>query len=185
MSTFSDDFSGDLSAWTTLSGTWEIVDGKLDKTSSIGHEVIEVDSISESEGTIQVEVESVTNLSGVVFRLQDVDNYYFASIDGANKVRLSRTIGGVSAYLINAAHTFSSGTFYTLKVVYYTVDSGIRIKVYIDDVLKLNYSESTAAISDAGKIGCQAYSQNASFDDISYTSVVAKTDGGAFLMNFI
>lgn len=65
----SDDFSGDLSNWTTKTGTWSIASGELSITTDSGGVILyTADTLSTTSGYILVKIADRTNFMGVAFR---------------------------------------------------------------------------------------------------------------------
>ena len=155
---FSDDFSGSLANWTPLSGSWATAGGFMQKTTN-AHEVIKVTNSNVLNGTIETVVKSLANLTGVVFRGVDVNNYYFAILhsDG-NAVYISKVVNGVLTVIASGNLSFYPGyEDRTLKVKWDTEGGGVRFKVWLGGTQYIDYLETTATFPNAGYVGCRGY----------------------------
>ena len=102
---------------------------------------------------------------GVMFRYQDVDNYYRFSMDSQRGYRrLVKKVGGVFTVLFEDADPFVPGQPYDVKVV----TSGADIQISIDGLQVINVND--AAIG-AGKIALYSWGNDGlSFDNVSVTT---------------
>ena len=103
------------------------------------------------------------SFAGVVFRYQDGDNYYDVMLDSAtDAIRLEKKHNGSITQLSSASTTINLDTAYQLKVI----AQESSIKVYLDNVLKIDTTDSTFA---SGKVGLKTYRALASYDNVSVT----------------
>jgi len=86
--------------------------------------------------------------TGIVFRYQDIENYYYFSIT-QNTLKLEKTAAGVTTTLYSGSQTFVFGTWYNLKVA----AAGNSLKVYLNDILKTEQSDGTFASGCLGAVG--------------------------------
>lgn len=91
-----------------------------------------------------------------------VQGYYVGITD--NNVLLAKQSYGYDA-LKSAKGSFKAGTTYTLKVVC----EGANIKVYVDDQLYIDYTDSDAYIQ--GMVGVRTYQCAASFDNLTVSPI--------------
>ncbi|MBN1125313.1 MAG: DUF1080 domain-containing protein, partial [Sedimentisphaerales bacterium] len=83
---------------------------------------------------------------GLMFRVQDNDNYYrFSWNSQAEYARLVKVVNGVATLLDEESQGYIRDQVYTIKII----ASGEMLKVYADDVLLLEAADSTF---DAGTI---------------------------------
>ena len=187
---FSDDFSGTLSNWTALSGRWATSNGWLVKTSADSHDVIRVNGISTNRGVAITRLEMAPNVNGIAFNISDATHYYIASLaaDNTNDGTVKLWTSPSWSVLASANTGWSPGEYHTLKCIWYPTGSNIRVKLYADSVLKIDYVITTPSYT-SGYIGLGNYYCTGSppygdrFDDFNYTDVIP--GGGAFLFNFV
>lgn len=91
--------------------------------------------------------------AGIIFRHDDINNYYFWSITGSS-MKLVKVLSGTPSVLWSASQTFNTETWYKLKVV----TLGTSLKVYLNDVLKIDQSDSSFGSGYIGFLG-----QNSSY----------------------
>jgi hypothetical protein len=158
---FSDDFEdATITGWTSIEsdsmeesgGTFHTPSG----SNTTAHYTIDGGE-AWTDYTFSADVKGVDNdVSGISFRVQDVDNYYVFRQkfgDGSWDLDIQEWVGGSSADLITIDN-YGSGpgevddvnAWYTFKVVL----SGTNIKCYIDDVLRLEVDDSRYASGPAG-----------------------------------
>lgn len=185
--TFTDDFTN-FSSWTALNGTWATGSGRAYSTSLANHYRAKVTGSSVLDGTIEANIGSAANYSGVIFRGVDLDNYYFVVMhNDTTAVRLIKVIAGDMFTNELASASFIPNSYIvspyigTLKVQWSTEGSGMRAKIYFNGLLLINYLETTATYPSAGFVGVQVgyglngYVTNGHFiDDFAYgTSATA------------
>ena len=101
------------------------------------------------------------NVGGTVFRYVDTNNYYSAVLDSTNDViKLQKKQSGSITDLVSQPATIDQNTTYQLK----TITQGNSIKIYLNDVLKIDATDSTFS---SGKIGLRTYTAEASYDNVS------------------
>jgi len=90
---------------------------------------------------------------GIVFAFQDNQNFYWVFFNvNENKIYLRKLVNNVSSNVVSASFTTSNETYYDLEINWY---SNGRVKVYVDGVLKIDYSSLTDWTS--GKFGLRAF----------------------------
>ncbi len=107
--------------------------------------------------------------TGIVFRYQDIENYYYWSITSSS-IKLVKFLAGTPTVLWTASQAHNTGTWYKLKVL----TLGTSLKVYLDDVLKVDQSDSTFANGYVGFLG-----QNSTYyyiDNIHLESSIKNND---------
>jgi Tfp pilus assembly protein PilV len=113
---------------------------------------------------------SVSNWqTGIVFRYQDIENYYYWSIT-SGLMKFIKFSGGAPTILWTASQTFNTGAWYKLKVV----TLGTSLKVYLDDVLKTDQSDGAFANGYLGFVGQNSVYYN--IDDIHLESSIKNSD---------
>lgn len=174
---FSDDFNdGNANGWTPQSNynDWSVV---LDN----GNYVYYSSSTNEGrtsagnsswadysvEARVKVENFNGSNRAYVSGRYQDGNNFYAASLS-SNKLELRKKVSGSTTTIASKSYTFNTGTWYKVKLEM----NGSNLKVYINDVLQLQATDSSLS---SGGIGLVAYKTVVKYDDI----IVSTISGGS------
>lgn len=80
---FSDDFTADITGWTTIAGEWshDAGNGQIDCDSAFGYHGIyySTTALTDVDGWIKVQL--VNGVSGVAFRISAVDANYYALVE--------------------------------------------------------------------------------------------------------
>ncbi|MEK5468912.1 family 16 glycoside hydrolase [Paenibacillus sp. FSL R7-0210] len=171
---FTDNFEdGDTAGWTAASGTWSVTtDGStkaLIQTRGNSTGLITAgDSWQDIAMEAKVKVPIANANAGILFRVQDANNYYMYRINvNDKKLELFKAVNGtltpVSSTLFADA---AAGQWYTLKAVI----KGNRILGFVDGQLKLEWTNPQTELT-AGKIGFRTTSQNAVFDNARVTGI--------------
>ncbi|MEK3790509.1 family 16 glycoside hydrolase [Paenibacillus sp. FSL R7-0204] len=171
---FTDNFEdGNTTGWTAASGTWSVTtDGStkaLIQTKGNGAGLITAgDSWQDIAMEAKVKVPIANANAGILFRVQDANNYYMYRINvNDKKLELFKAVNGtltpVSSTLFADA---AAGQWYTLKAVI----KGNRILGFVDGQLKLEWTNPQTELT-AGKIGFRTTSQNAVFDNARVTGI--------------
>ena len=97
---------------------------------------------------------------GLVFCVQDSNNYYYALFDGySDTIKLNKLVGGSWTVLGEVSFT-DDGTWHKLKIV----RAGNNIKLYVDDNLLIDIADSEFS---SGNFGLRAYRlNNQMWDDV-------------------
>ncbi|MEK4003685.1 family 16 glycoside hydrolase [Paenibacillus sp. FSL H3-0333] len=171
---FTDNFEdGNTTGWTTASGTWSVTtDGSTKaliqtKGNSTGL-ITAGDSWQDIAFEAKMKVPIANANAGILFRVQDANNYYMYRINvNDKKLELFKAVNGtltpVSSTLFADA---AAGQWYTLKAVI----KGNRILGFVDGQLKLEWTNPVTELT-AGKIGFRTTSQNAVFDNARVTGI--------------
>ncbi|MBU0597703.1 hypothetical protein KKF61_01750 [Patescibacteria group bacterium] len=108
--------------------------------------------------------------AGVLFRLHDINNYYKVYFNSTN-LYVSKNVSGTETNLNSKLKSFSTNTWYELKIV--ALDNSFEI--YIDDLLELSASDVDENFA-SGKIALLGINSiHAEYDDASITSGSAQT----------
>jgi len=101
------------------------------------------------------------NVAGLIFRYQDPSNYYAVLLDSSkNEIRLQKKQKGIVADLAQDRMFIKQEKFYQLRIV----AQKNRIRVYVNDVLKIKAADSAFK---SGKIGFKSYRANTVYDNVS------------------
>jgi len=182
---FSDDFSGDLSAWTTIAGTWTIASGQLNcaswDTQVVG--LITNDGAAWIDYYFQADIVSIGEYgyTRMLARYTDANNLYYINLKTgtpANRIyqmELRVIDGGVDTSLIidYTVHALPQ----TVKFQVEDVGADVRIRVWVGAGLEIDYTESPGTQA-SGKIGFGHYYYTIITDNVVVDSLGG---GGAAL----
>lgn len=166
---FVDNFDGDLSQWTNITGSGVIVD-------DVGNNVYQhigglyVGAVSAVAGsgswTDYVFEVDVKKLSGtyfnLVFRYVDQGNFYMVEggSSGGTQIKLYKRVAGAFSQIATPADLVTTnGSWY-----YYVIQvEGLSIKVWADGVLLFDVIDGAHS---AGKIGLGGWNSTVNFDNV-------------------
>jgi len=166
---FYDDFSGDLSNWNIVSGTWAIENGELSGESSTFGERIMIEGLSVSDFTAEYKIRFVNAAVyevGLVFRGTqgtEPDNCYWVGVKSSGLFLHERKSG--------RSYTLGTYSFAPSLNVNYTVKvwtSGQSIKVWLNGDLRI---EAHSADFTFGSIGIMAWSGSSEHAHIDYVDL--------------
>ena len=169
---------GDVTAWTVYDGSWSITEGAYGvngggERKAVATEVDVADFVLEAE----VRVKSTSGDAGVVFRVNDpgtgTDNYkgYYVGVDSNSSLVFGKADAGRWQELDRVDLAFTLSRWYRLKVV----ASGASIRVYVDEVLKI---DATDASYDRGAIGLRTWRAEADWDNVTVAKIVEEDSVG-------
>jgi hypothetical protein len=99
--------------------------------------------------------------AGIVFRVQDANNYYMYRINSTNqKLELFKSVAGQLTLVDSAPFAAAAQQWYTIMAVI----QGNSIKCYLDGALKIEWTNPITELT-AGKIGFRTTSANVAFDN--------------------
>lgn len=171
---FFDDFEdGDSTGWTTISGTWAVeTDGTYVYSGSGSGTSLSFagDAISNSNISTKMKIISGTGPVGVlVGRYVDATNYYSAQVKSGstNNIQIWKQVGGSWAQVGSSGSAqIGIDTWYTVNFVLV----GTSLKVYIDDILKIDTTDSSLS---SGKAAFRTYDAQVHFDDVYVRKYIA------------
>lgn len=177
---FVDNFDGDLSQWTNITGSGAIVDDAGNNVyQHIGGSYVGAVSAVAGSGswTDYVFEVDVKKLSGtyfnLVFRYVDQDNYYMVEggSSGGNQIKLWKRVAGAFSQIAPPADLVTTnGIWY-----YYEIQvEGPSIKVWEDGVLLFDVTDGAHSV---GKIGLGGYSSTVNFDNVLVVGPTVKVMG--------
>ncbi len=177
LKTFSENFSytdgPPPSGWSMYSSDglnpWQIYSGVLRyPANDYNQSRIIYDNLSIKNGEITVDARALggEQFVGIMFRVQDEDNYYRVTFSSLyNFIAVHKIVGGVESLVSSKSETYNINTWYTVKVIFFNDN----IKVYVNDVLKLDVTDTT--FKNSGKIGFWRHGAGADFDNLSVRSL--------------
>ena len=164
-------FEQNTTDWSVVAGSWNREFSRL-RGQGAGEGIALYKQQTWNNYTLESKVNVINNEGFVLFRVQDVNNYYLLGVyPGASALVLYKRVNGAYTEITRANGVpIASGNYGLLKIE--AVDS--NIKVYYENVLRINANDSTYA---SGTIGFRVWSgapswiANAAFDDVKvYTS---------------
>jgi pectate lyase len=170
---FSDDFQdGNADGWTKSSGTWAVVtDGTLAfrQSGTSADSNARAGSPSMTNYSIQARVKPIAfngadRYVGVMARVVNSNHYYFLGLQNGNRLLLGKRAGSSPITLATKSFTFSTGTFYTLRIDV----NGSSLTGFVNGTQQLTASDSDFT---SGIIGGATFFASASFDDFLVTSI--------------
>ncbi|WP_256975636.1 family 16 glycoside hydrolase [Paenibacillus sp. MY03] len=162
---FSDDFEdGNTTGWTSSSGSWSVTaDGSKVLTQAASAAAITTAGDPWTDYAYQAEVKMpISNANaGLLFRVQDANNYYMYRINAATQVvELYKSVNQVLTLVASAPFAARANQWYTVKVFI----EGNTVKGYVNGALMTEWTNPVTELT-AGKIGFRTTSAGVSFDD--------------------
>ncbi|MGG1555220.1 family 16 glycoside hydrolase [Paenibacillus ferrarius] len=162
---FSDNFeNGNTTGWTSSSGSWSVkTDGTkvLNQNNSTTALITAGDAWKDYTFEAKVKMPIANSNAGIVFRVQNADNYYMYRINASNqKLELYKSVSGQLTLVSSTSFTAQANQWYTIQASV----QGNTIKGYVDGALKTDWTNPVTELT-TGKIGFRTTSVNASFDD--------------------
>lgn len=162
---FSDDFEdGNTTGWTPASGSWSV---RTDRTKVLTQANYTAALITAGDSWTDYTVEAKVTMpiadanAGILFRVQDANNYYMYRINSSNqKLELYKSVNGQLTLVSSTAFAAQANQWYTIKASV----QGNTVKGYVDDALKTQWTNSVTELT-AGKIGFRTTTADAAFDD--------------------
>jgi len=117
---FFDDFTGDLSKWTIVSGTWAIVAGELRHSGSGGDNIIRSASFTAQNFLLQWKAKlndiSWVNIFGGLTRYDIVAGYYLTDMRPGDAAIHRWAMWSPTTELANTSYSFLVNTYYTFDM---------------------------------------------------------------------
>ncbi|MFC4302503.1 family 16 glycoside hydrolase [Cohnella boryungensis] len=162
---FSDNFEdGDTAGWTSASGSWSVAtDGTkaLLQHASAAALITAGDSWTDYTYEAKVKMPIANANAGILFRVQDADNFYMYRINStAKKLELYKSVSNVMTLVSSTPFTAQEKQWYTIKAAV----QGNTIQGYVNGELKVEWTNPVTELT-AGKIGFRTTSAGVAFDD--------------------
>ncbi|MGG1516419.1 family 16 glycoside hydrolase [Paenibacillus oryzisoli] len=162
---FSDNFeNGNTTGWTSSSGSWSVkTDGTkvLNQNNSATALITAGDAWKDYTFEAKAKMPITNANAGIVFRVQNADNYYMYRINSSNqKLELYKAVNGQLTLVSSTSFTAQANQWYTIKASV----QGNTIKGYVDGVLKTNWTNPVTELT-TGKIGFRTTSVDVAFDN--------------------
>ncbi|SDE43261.1 Polygalacturonase [Paenibacillus sp. UNCCL117] len=167
---FSDNFEGgNTTDWSSASGSWTVTtDGTKVLTQNNSTTALITAGSSWTDYTYEAKVKMpIANANaGLVFRVQDANNYYMYRVNSSNqKLELYKSVNQVLTLVSSTPFTAQPNQWYTIKASI----QGNTITGYVDGVVKMKWTNPVTELT-AGKIGFRTTSAGVSFDDVLVVS---------------
>ena len=168
---------GDLATWrvvkdtTSPSGDHVLALTTSGYTQGQTYNICWTDAVSFLDGEIEVRFKSVTGEvdqgGGVVWRVQDVANYYIARFNPLeNNFRVYKVDDGKRSQLASADVEAPAGEWHTIRITH----KGSQIRCYLNGKLHLDVKDET--FSKIGPVGLWTKADAVtSFDDFAYQEI--------------
>ncbi|MGW8918834.1 family 16 glycoside hydrolase [Paenibacillus lautus] len=199
---FSDNFEdGNTAGWTSMSGGWTVPTVGTNHVLSSGNQTTTSLITANSGGSWTDYVYEarlrmpITNANaGMVFRVQDANNYYMYRIHSSNQqLELFKSVNGQLTLVNSTPFTAIEKQWYKVKAVM----QGNTISCYVDGELKMEWTNPVTELT-AGGIGFRTTSAGVHFDDavvsllnkapeeiaLSHNSVIENTTAGGMVGSF-
>ncbi len=162
---FSDNFEdGNMTGWAASSGSWSVA---TDGTKVLTQPNTAVALITAGEAWTDYSYEAKVKMpyadanAGIVFRVQDANNYYMYRINSSNqKLELHKAVNGQLTLVSSTPFASQANQWYTIKA--YVV--GNTVKGYVNGALKTTWTNPATELT-TGKIGFRTTTAGVSFDD--------------------
>ncbi|MCJ7792777.1 MAG: alpha/beta fold hydrolase [Candidatus Marinimicrobia bacterium] len=159
---FQDDFNdGNADGWEEINGTggWEVINNEYVGTVKLIRPERPAMSFAGKiewiDYRFDFDIKSTTGVDkGVMFRYQDLSNYYvlnirsMSQIAGGNDIVFQKIIDNQAQKIYQIPFVSFENTWYHVTIIL----NGKNIKIFIDNNLKIDYSESEDVLQN-GKIG--------------------------------
>jgi hypothetical protein len=199
---FSENFEGGNTAgWTSVTGNWTVPTVGTNKVLSSGSQT-NTSLITANAGSAwtdyvyeaQMRMPYTNANAGIVFRVQDADNYYMYRINASNQMlELYKSVNGVMTLVTSSSFPALEKQWYKVK----TVVEGNTITGYVDDELITQWTNPLTQLTTGG-IGFRTTSAGVHFDDakvslinhapanidLLHNSVVENTTAGGMVGHF-
>lgn len=152
------------SAWSVLSGVWEISANNAFSNSIAAHTVASLEA-STSDADVQATVVIKQNGCGLAARIADNSNYLRMYVQGADStMHLYKVVAGVHTLLTeDLAVTYAAGDVIKISC------NGTSVKCYLNGVEKLSVTESAGLTNT--QHGLYANTSAPTYDDFSITGI--------------
>ncbi len=170
---FEDDFEdGNDDGWVLppapdLTGTWSVVrDGGNYVLQGVGHKFADAGSETWADYTFESKVKLIEDGIHVNYRLKGGDRYFVSVYEGILSLWRTLVENNVPIHteLAKVELTLEKNTWYAIKIV----GKGNNIKVYLNNALKINYTDDTPVLN--GKIAFESLDDSKVYvDDIHVT----------------
>ena len=183
---FYDDFSGDLSQWTVVSGTWAIESGELHGEGGAGVSGVTIVIVGLTTGDMVIEARAKCISDGACWNFFITFGYDVSTRKGYRlgaRVGESRwvleeydEVADTRIVLAFVQETIESDVWHALKVVV----GGNDVKLYVAEVLKIDYTFTTMP---GGSVGLSGAATHAHFDDVKVSGASIADIPNAYAMN--
>jgi photosystem II stability/assembly factor-like uncharacterized protein len=163
---FEDDFKdGDADGWGFKEGGWSVIkEGNNYVLQGVAHKWIDTGSKNWADYTFESKVKLIEGQVHVNYRFSEAGRYAIGLSEGS--LSLTRTIfeNGVHTQLESLNMRFDKNRWYKIKII----GKGNSIRVYVDDVLKIDYTDDEPLLN--GKIAFESHPDSRiRVDDVKVT----------------
>ena len=139
------DFQQGATGWSVIRGSWQVVDGSYRQTEFANDCRAVAGDQNWTDYTITLQARKVSGLEGflIMFRVRDVDNWYWWNLGGWGNTRhaVERCVGGGKSIISEQVPgRIETGRWYNIRIEV----KGARIRCFLDDQLIHDFEEATA-----------------------------------------
>lgn len=187
---FYDDFNnGMATGWTEYApnGSWQVINGEYVGTANPGSKKVlhyaRTGNDSWENYSLRVNLKAIDSVDKIVFvRFNSLGSSYSINLrssypGGGNDIVLDKFLNinnlSTKQTLRVSPHSNEPNTWYNLKIEVKNVDTGVQIKVFVDNTLKIDYIDVVNTIPTGG-IGLVVWpegTQTTHFDNVEVTSL--------------
>lgn len=147
--------------------TPQVLKNNAASSSPLGIVALPYGNLADFTFEASLKTSDAANAAGLLFRAQDLDNYYFFYLKNSQIILDKRTAGATST-VYSAGQTFLPDTWYKLKVI----AAGGNLSLYLNDNLLSTISDSS---TPSGFTALANQSNTAFFDNITLIHSLTET----------
>jgi alpha-L-arabinofuranosidase len=138
------DFKQGAMGWSVIRGNWQVVDGSYRQTEVVNDCRAVAGDPNWTDYTITLQARKISGLEGflIMFRVRDVDNWYWWNLGGWGNTRhaVERCVGGGKSIISEEVPgRIETGRWYNIRIEV----KGTRIRCFLDDRLIHDFEEAT------------------------------------------
>ena len=138
------DFKQGAMGWSVIRGNWQVVDGSYRQTELVNDCRAVAGDPNWTDYTITLQARKISGLEGflIMFRVRDVDNWYWWNLGGWGNTRhaVERCVGGGKSIISEEVPgRIETGRWYNIRIEV----KGTRIRCFLDDRLIHDFEEAT------------------------------------------
>lgn len=116
----------------------QVLQNNAETSSPLGIVALPYGNLADFTFEASLKTTSTERAAGLLFRAQDLDNYYFFYLEN-NQIVLDKRAAGITSTLYTAGQTFLPATWYKLKII----AAGSNLSLYLNDNLLTAISDNS------------------------------------------
>jgi len=167
---FQDNFAN-LNNWTLIDGTWTLISGGVQGTSSTGEALMVAGNPAWTDYSIASPITiAAAAEASIVFRYQNSTNFYWAGLGlWGHQYSISKVVNGTYSELISSGlQSANPAGTYQLQVIV----SGSNIELYVNGVLALTVTDTSLT---SGEIGLRTVNSTMKAASVNVTTPITPT----------